>query len=224
MRKTATWLFVGLFCLSSMAYGDLNTSTPTGTGVVTAVAEGTLYIGGFAHSIATVETEGGTVRVAVPTRGVMQALQIGESLSFSGPNIDVTSGLVINTREGFIFRAAEKSMGAYMAEQMSQAKAAAEAQMAEVAKTGIPNAVPTLIMESQEQAQEGASKRRMDLLLMVLSILVAVLAFERIPRLITKPVHWIKSRLAKRTDASSGVAAQLGAGEGRRKKRGAPQL
>ena len=148
------------------------------------------------------------MRVAVPTMGVMQTLQIGESLSFSGPNINVNTGFVINTEEGFIYRASEKSMGEYVEEQMRQAQAQVQVQMAEAAKTGIPNAVPTFLTESAAQAREGASKRQMDLLVALLSIIVAILAIDRVPRLISRPVHWIKLRLAKRTDASDGVAAQ----------------
>lgn len=208
MTRRSTWFLLGLLCLVPMAYGNQNPSTPAGTGVVTAVSQGTLYIGGIAHSIATVETERGTMRVAVPTMGVMQTLQIGESLSFSGPNINVNTGFVINTEEGFIYRGSEKSMGEYVEEQMRQAQAQVQVQMAEAAKTGIPNAVPTFLTESAAQAREGASKRQMDLLVALLSIIVAILAIDRVPRLISRPVHWIKLRLAKRTDASDGVAAQ----------------
>ena len=44
-------------------------------GVVTTISEGTLYIHGIPHCIATVDTNQGAKRVAVPTMGVMQPLQ-----------------------------------------------------------------------------------------------------------------------------------------------------
>jgi hypothetical protein len=91
----------------------------------------------------------------------MQPLRVGESLSFSGTTITVNSEQVINTKDGFLFRPAEKSMAAFMADMQAQA----QAQMKKAAKSGIPNAVPTMLLESPEQTQEAASKRRTDILL-----------------------------------------------------------
>lgn len=196
------WALVVIFGLSSLVQDANAATTATAeVGVVTSVSEGSLYIGGIPHSIATVNTGYGDKRVAVPTMGGMQPLQVGESLTFSGPNIFINSDPVINTREGYIFRASEKSMAAFMADMTSKAQAQAE----KAAKNGIPNAVPTMLMETPAQLQEkaqtqaaDAAKWRTDLLLTLLSLIVVLLAFERMQRIIVVPMRWIKSRFAKR--------------------------
>lgn len=213
------WALAVIFGLTSLV-GDANAATTSTAevGVVTSVSEGTLYIGGIAHSIATVNTGHGAKRVAVPTMGGMQPLQVGESLTFSGPSISINSDLVINTREGYIFRASEKSMAAFMADMTGKAQAQAE----EEAKNGIMNAVPTVLMETPAQLQEkaqagaaGAAKRRTDLLLTLLSLVVALLAlvvtllaFERMQHLAVAPIRWIKSRFAKQSVFKAKESAQ----------------
>lgn len=206
------WALVVIFGLASLVQDANGATTSTAeVGVVTFVSEGSLYIGGIPHSIATVNTGHGAKRVAVPTMGGMQPLQVGESLTFSGPSISINSDLVINTHEGYIFRASEKSMAAFMADMTSKAQAQAE----EAAKKGIPNAVPTMLMETPAQLQEkaqaeaaGAAKRRTDLLLTLLSLIVALLAFERMQHLIVAPIRWIKSRFAKQTVPKAKESAQ----------------
>ena len=205
MKSQLAWLFVAVLWFSGSVFGQQSAITPAAyNGVVTTISEGTLYIHGIPHCIATVDTNQGAKRVAVPTMGVMQPLQIGESLSFAGPTITVNSILVINTQEGFIFRATEKGMAAYMADVMNSAQAKAM----EAEKSGIPNAVPTLIVESREQVEQSTTKRRTDILLTLLSLLVALLAYERIQHFAVAPARWIRTRLAKRTTPPGGQSAQ----------------
>ena len=206
MKHQRKWIGLGLLIpLSLLAAASEAMSQPeVYTGVVTSVSEGSLYLGGITHAIATVNTEKGSKRVAISTMGVMQPLQVGESLSFSGTTITVNSEQVINTKDGFLFRPAEKSMAAFMADMQAQAKA----QMEKAAKSGIPNAVPTMLLESPEQTQEAASKRRTDILLTVMSLVLALLAFERIQQLTTAAVRWVKSRFGKKRPTASEEAAQ----------------
>jgi hypothetical protein len=190
-----------VFAVVILAQGKVPTSTVKGeTGVVRSLSDGVLYIGGIPHSIAVVETESGTRRVAVPAMS-QQPVQVGESLSFSGNNINVNSELVINTQAGFLFRGAEKNMAAYMADLMHQA----QAQEEESAKNGIPNAVPITVMETAAQLREkaqveaaSASQRRTDLLLTVLSIILALLAFERVAHITKSFLLRLKSSAAFR--------------------------
>ena len=98
-------------------------------------------------------------------------------------------------------------MAEFIANKMSQAQLQAE----KAAESGIPNAVPIMVMESSEQAAESATKRRTDMLLTLLSIIVALLAFERLQHFIVAPFRWLKSRFVKpTTTAESKTAEQTG--------------
>lgn len=203
MKYRLAWILGVVFLFSGITYGaQAQHQQSSYTGVVTTISEGILYIGGVAYCIATVSTVQGAKRVAVPTMGVMQPLQVGESLSFSGPAITVNSDLVINTREGFIFRMAEKSMATYMADMNRQMQAKAQTQAREAEKSGVPNAVPIMLMESQAQVEQSGSKRRTDILLTLLSLITALLAIERIQHFAVAPVRWIRTRFAKRITPS----------------------
>ena len=206
MKHHCKWIAIGLLIslLQFSTVSNAMSQPEVYSGIVTSVSEGSLYLGGITHAIATVNTEQGAKRVAISTMGVMQPLQVGESLSFSGTTITVNSEQVINTKDGFLFRPSEKSMAAFMADMQAQA----QAQMEKAAKSGIPNAVPTMLLESPEQAQEAASKRRTDLLLTVMSVVLALLAFERIQQLTKAPVRWVKSRFRKERAIASEEAAQ----------------
>ena len=194
MTTNRKWFLLAACWLSGVVLGAQTATAPVyEVGVVTAISKGALYIGGIPHSIATVDAGRGTKRVAVQTMGVMQPLKVGESLSFAGPYITVNSELIVNTNAGFIFRFAEKSMAEHTQEMMDQA----EAQAKEAAKSGIPNAVPIMLMESKEQAEESSYKRRTDLLIAILTLIVTLLAFERVHTLVTITLRQIKSLITK---------------------------
>lgn len=169
----------------------------THSGVVTSISGGSLYLDGIPHMIATVQVSGGKdeERVAFSTLGVMQGLQVGESISYAGPVIWVNLEPVVNTKAGFFFRPNEKSMSAFMAEM--QANAQKQAQ--ELSKAGIPNAVPTVLMQTSEQAEESASERRTDLILTIMSIVLALLAFDRLRSLVVGLYRWVRDRFAKKS-------------------------
>lgn len=201
MKTRRKWVFFAVLSFSSIATASKTPDQPPiYSGVVTAVLDGSLYMGGISHSIATVNTDQGPKRVAVSTMGVMQPLQVGESLSFSGPTITVNSESVINTKDGFVFQPAEKSMAAVMVDMQSKM----QAQVQEATRSRIPNAVPTMLMETPEQMEEGAAKRRTDLLLTLMSVVLtlmsvvlALLAFERMQHFAVAPIRWIKSKVRR---------------------------
>lgn len=199
------WILLIVFWLSSSALGAQTAAVPNSeVGVVTEISKGILYIGGVQHSIVSIDTKRGIKRVAVQTMGVMQPLKVGESLSFAGPYITVSSELIVNTNEGFMFRPAEKSMAEHMQEMMGKA----EAQAKEMEESGIPNAVPILLTESKEQTEERSYKRRTDLIIAVLTLVVALLAFKQIRRFMAATRQWIKSLIAKSSSLSEKQSVQ----------------
>lgn len=201
------FILISGFAAVILVHGTEPVTIKAETGVVRSISDGVLYIGGIPHSIAIVETESGTKRVAVPAM-LQQPIQVGESLSFSGNSISVNSESVINSQSGFVFRGAEKPMAAYMADIMREA----QAQEEEAAKKGIPNAVPITIMETAAQLREkaqaeaaSASQRRTDMLLTVLSIILALLAFEKVAHIIKRLWLWLKSSSAFRRSRRKAV-------------------
>lgn len=88
-----------------------------------------------------------------------------------------------------------------------QMQAKVQAQAMEAAKNGIPNAVPTLLMESREQVEQSDSKRRTDIILALLSLITALLAIERIQNFAVVPVRWIRARFVKQTTSEKGSSA-----------------
>lgn len=180
--------------LCMLASASMAAKPQTSAGVVSAISQGSLYLDGIPHMIATVDTPIGRKRVAFSTIGVMQALQVGESVSFSGPVILVNAEQVINTKAGFFFRPAEKSMSAFMADMQASAQRHAEAQ----ANSGIPNAVPTVVLQTSEQEEASTSERRTDLLLTIFSIVLGLLAFDRLRGMFAAVYRWVRHRfLAK---------------------------
>jgi len=190
---TAGIVFLSPTVCFSQSTDDLK-QVHEGAGKVVVIAEGSLYIGGLPHSIVSFDTGKGIEKVAVPTIGaVTQPIKVGETFIFSGPLIKVGENSVINTREGYVFRKEEKSMAQFQAEMMKEA----QSQMEKLAAQGIPNAIPTLGLQTAEQAAESAESRRTDILLALIALLVALLAFDRIPRIFAVPIRWLRSRFGK---------------------------
>lgn len=195
-------LGIAAACYVHSGHGDPIDSEASEVGVVTEVRPGTLYIAGFAHAIALVDTAQGPKRVAVPSIGVLQSIQVGESLVFSGPNLHLADEPVVNTSKGFVYRAAEKSMAAYLAEQIRVGQEQAQRMRADAAKTGIPNAIPTFVQESSQQARERTANRRTDILLWTISFIVALLAIERLPALAVRLLRWLRAHGIRRRSKS----------------------
>lgn len=192
IATAAVVLFIPSVCFSQAP--DDTKQVHVGVGKVKVIAEGSLYVGGVPHSVVTFDTSNGTEIVAVPTIGaVTQPIKIGETFMFSGPIIRVGQDSIVNTHDGYVFRKAEKSMAQFQAEMMKNA----QEQMEKLVGQGIPNAVPTIGLQTSEQAATSTERRRTDILLTLLSLVVALLALDRIPRLIAGPVRWFRSRFGK---------------------------
>lgn len=196
--KLKTALIISLIIVPLTASTSFSQKTNgeifTGSGTVVSVSPGSLYIGGVPHNILTLRVGNNTELVVIPSFGpTMQPISPGETVIFSGPKVTVGTDAIVNTQEGYIYRAAEMSMAQYQAKMMEKA----QKEMDKQAKSGIPNAVPILQLQTPAQATESAFSRRTDLILASLAILVGLLALDRVWRMLVVPITWVRSRFKK---------------------------
>jgi hypothetical protein len=177
--------FVGGFSISAASE-----ELPSFLGSVRSVKPGILYILGQPFRIAVVDVAGKLTNVAIPS-DPYQAAKVDDTISFSGPQLIVAGEPIVDTSKGFVYRADAKDFMETMAELVHDEQRQAE----EAAAQGIPNTVQTSIVLTKEQKEQAAkaeeaatSDRRLNYILALLSLVVTVLAFERIPKLVEIPV------------------------------------
>lgn len=166
-------------------------------GTVQSIQDGVIHFSITPYHLVVLKTASGNVTVAVPI-STTTPIHIGESIAFSGTNASINSQNIIDTSAGYVFRPAEQDYQQYIANMMNQAQQ--QAQKAQ--RTGTPNAVPTVTMQTAQQAQSATEQRNTDLTLSVLSLLVGILALERLTSAFFKFCRWITSPFRRRRGAS----------------------
>lgn len=198
---TSRLLLVCFWLLVCSADGLAETSqtdrTISGKGVVISSEPGLIYVNGHEQRIINVQTETGAVRVFAPSMGTA-AVSSGEKISFTG-HIEKIDGIdVINTMTGYIYRQTAKSIQEQMMEQMQQMQRQQQQQI-EKNPDIIPNAVPITMLETKEQKTDS----QLSFTLAILGVLLALLSFEKVPRLIHVlliPIKAIANKIKRRDE------------------------
>ena len=192
---TLTLIF--LVSISERAYcSNSIPSDVSASGVVTNIVGGILYLDGFQYRIASVKTQKSEIKIAIPV-SMNFPLKVGEHLVFSGSFINLGKDEVLDTRTGFVFRESEGDYQSFIEGMMKNAQTQAD----ELAKKGIPNAIPTTIMETEQQKKEKVEEtesarrdRKIDLILTIMGLILGILSLDRAATSLMKLWHWLSSR------------------------------
>jgi hypothetical protein len=192
MRGFAPIVFGALALISTSANPN---GTDFVTGRVTELIPGRAYLHGREGKIVSVEIPTGAVYVFVPQTDI----EVGESLSFSGPTAVIAAWSVVDAIEGSLYRPSARTVQQQIQDQM-KVQAAQEQQQPAASIIGDEylQAVPTSIVDTREQreekrvrAAEEASNRRLNLLLSIIGIILGVLAIERLPKFVRSLRHGV---------------------------------
>ncbi len=200
------WLLIGGIATTLILMGpgaaapQQSGGAVSGSGEVVAVRQGIMFLDSTPHRVVSLKTRDGILDVAVPAVGATPVL-VGEKLLFAGRTMSFNAKALIDPRGGYVYRESDKDMGQLMAEMQAQV----QSQVASAAASGEPNAVPTVIVESRQQRDERqareaeeAQKRRIDLLIAITALLVAIVALEKVPKAFTTGARLLK-RIVERT-------------------------
>lgn len=185
--------------LPSLALGGFSKYS-VGSGTVTGVLPGIVYINGNSGKIYLVGRTSKDSHIYVQTLGSSD-LNIGELVEFKGKVIKFLSLKIIDTTEGYLYRPdwfkIQEQEAKKVAEMMEKEKVERERKIAElIAKDVNPQVIPTMMIETTVQKEEKKrkeeeqkSQRRFNIVVSLMTIVIGLLSFDKIPPII----RWIHS-------------------------------
>jgi hypothetical protein len=176
----------------------------TGAGVATESEPGLIYIEGSEYKIVRVQTDNGKVaHISVPNMGATQVTP-SEHIVYAGPILRIGDINVVNTSLGFVYRATAKTMQEEVQENMMKQMSLIQKQMASPPPNSLPNAVPITVLQTNEQKKESLQREieakkesRLNMWLTIISILVGILAIEKVLRGLQIFIEWVLRKLRR---------------------------
>ena len=157
----------------------------SGEGVIVKVYTGIYYTGLVEHQLVKIKSDKNkNFKVLIPTLTSQiygqKNVILGQKLKFKGILDNFENREIVNTVNGYLYFSDKKTL----AEQANFAIQKAQQEAAENEAKGIPNAIPSIIVQTAEQKQKSLRKRYIDVSLAVFGIVVTIMVFYRFSILI----------------------------------------
>ena len=157
----------------------------SGEGVIVKVYTGIYYAGLVEHQLVKIKSDKNkNFKVLIPALTSQSYGQknviLGQKLKFKGILDNFENREIVNTVNGYLYFSDKKTL----AEQANFAIQKIQQEAAENEAKGIPNAIPSIIVQTAEQKQKSLRKRYIDVSLAVFGIVVTIMVFYRFSILI----------------------------------------
>ncbi len=184
-------IIISSIFISGHAVGG-STQYIVGSGKITGVLPGILYINGNSGKIYIIGHNSKSAHIYVQTLGSSD-LDIGEEVEFKGKVIKFLTSEVVDTNDGYLYRPDWLKIQAQRANKVAETMAKEETERKQktaklVAKGDNPSAIPTIMMETTAQKkekerkeEEEKSQTRFNVFVSLMGLVIALLTFDKVP-------------------------------------------